>query len=136
MFFFFYRDSYSVCSNFSSSIGAVCHELCHAFDLGHSMNGIMGKDFARINLVFIPDKDSNTLKKTCNYQNFNYEKYNHYNNINILHNELNHGLKINYSFNNVLSPNENLRFYEKKKLKNRISVMNYFSIIHFGVKVV
>lgn len=38
---------------FSSSLGAVCHELCHTFDLGHTLGGIMGRDFDRVSSIFL-----------------------------------------------------------------------------------
>ncbi|KAK6625505.1 hypothetical protein RUM43_005804 [Polyplax serrata] len=44
------RGTYGSC--FSTTLGSVCHELGHAFDLGHSKKGIMGRGFDNINLVF------------------------------------------------------------------------------------
>ncbi|KAL0272432.1 UNVERIFIED_CONTAM: hypothetical protein PYX00_005402 [Menopon gallinae] len=45
-----YRGTYGGC--FSTTLGAVCHELGHAFDLGHCAKGIMGRGFDNVNLVF------------------------------------------------------------------------------------
>lgn len=37
---------------YASTLGALCHELGHIFDLGHTQNGIMGTGFDFINRVF------------------------------------------------------------------------------------
>lgn len=57
---FFSRGTYGSC--FSTTLGSVCHELGHTFDLGHSKKGIMGRGFDNINLVFTicnQSKDAN-----------------------------------------------------------------------------
>ncbi|XP_013099774.2 uncharacterized protein LOC106082019 [Stomoxys calcitrans] len=38
---------------YASSLGAVCHEIGHIFDLGHDLEGVMGTNFDYINNVFI-----------------------------------------------------------------------------------
>lgn len=45
-----YRGTYGGC--FATTLGAVCHELGHTFDLGHTPDGIMGRGFDNVNLVF------------------------------------------------------------------------------------
>ncbi|CAD7090204.1 unnamed protein product [Hermetia illucens] len=45
-----YRRTYGGC--YATTIGAVCHELGHIFDLGHTEEGIMGNGFDYVNLVF------------------------------------------------------------------------------------
>lgn len=50
MLFYFYRGTYGGC--FATTLGAVCHELGHTFDLGHTPDGIMGRGFDNVNLVF------------------------------------------------------------------------------------
>ncbi|XP_075220678.1 uncharacterized protein LOC142324013 isoform X2 [Lycorma delicatula] len=47
-----FRGNYGGC--FSTTLGSVCHELGHTFDLGHSKDGIMGRGFDNIGLVFLP----------------------------------------------------------------------------------
>ncbi|XP_065363528.1 uncharacterized protein LOC135956861 [Calliphora vicina] len=37
---------------YASSLGAVCHEIGHIFDLGHDLQGVMGSNFDYINRVF------------------------------------------------------------------------------------
>lgn len=39
----------------SASIGSLCHELGHTFDLGHPSSGIMSTDFHLFHSAFIPD---------------------------------------------------------------------------------
>lgn len=39
---------------FSTTLGAVLHELCHTFDLGHTEDGVMGRGFNNIQNVFLP----------------------------------------------------------------------------------
>uniref|UniRef100_A0A336KHX1 CSON011636 protein n=1 Tax=Culicoides sonorensis TaxID=179676 RepID=A0A336KHX1_CULSO len=48
-----YRCTYGGC--YSTTIGSVCHELGHIFDLGHTKDGIMGKDIDYIGRVFVTD---------------------------------------------------------------------------------
>lgn len=38
---------------FSSSLGSALHELCHIFDLGHTENGVMGKNFSDLYQEFV-----------------------------------------------------------------------------------
>lgn len=40
--------------HFGASLGIVAHELGHAFDLGHERRGLMGKDYHRFALTFLP----------------------------------------------------------------------------------
>jgi len=54
----------------SASLGAVCHELCHTFDLGHTVEGIMGKDFDRVCSLFrvpecVNETMANLVKVNC-----------------------------------------------------------------------
>lgn len=46
-----YRHTYAGC--YSTTLGSLCHELCHTFDLGHTLSGIMGKDFDFIGRFFL-----------------------------------------------------------------------------------
>ncbi|XP_055607104.1 uncharacterized protein LOC129754877 [Uranotaenia lowii] len=45
-----HRYTYAGC--FATTIGSVCHEIGHIFDLGHTKNGIMGAELDHINRVF------------------------------------------------------------------------------------
>lgn len=45
-----YRRTYGGC--FATTLGSACHELGHTFDLGHTPDGIMGRGFDNVNLVF------------------------------------------------------------------------------------
>ncbi|XP_019562667.1 uncharacterized protein LOC109430995 [Aedes albopictus] len=45
-----YRYTYGGC--YATTIGSVCHEMGHIFDLGHTKDGIMGADLDHINRVF------------------------------------------------------------------------------------
>ncbi|XP_047098968.1 putative zinc metalloproteinase C607.06c [Schistocerca piceifrons] len=61
-----YRGTYGSC--FSTTLGSALHELGHTFDLGHSSDGIMGRGFDNIDLVFTVPKNDNenrTSSKTC-----------------------------------------------------------------------
>ncbi|KAK9513074.1 hypothetical protein O3M35_001346 [Rhynocoris fuscipes] len=46
----FYRGTYGGC--FSTTLGSVCHEVGHMFNLGHAETGIMSRGFDYTNLVF------------------------------------------------------------------------------------
>lgn len=46
-----YRHTYAGC--YSTTLGSLCHELCHTFDLGHTFTGIMGKDFDFVGRFFL-----------------------------------------------------------------------------------
>ncbi|XP_046680773.1 putative zinc metalloproteinase C607.06c [Homalodisca vitripennis] len=46
-----YRGTFGSC--FSTTLGSVCHELGHTFDLGHPRQGIMGRGFDNVHLVFV-----------------------------------------------------------------------------------
>ncbi|XP_053692141.1 uncharacterized protein LOC128740602 [Sabethes cyaneus] len=45
-----HRHTYGGC--YATTIGSVCHELGHIFDLGHTKDGIMGSEFDHVNRVF------------------------------------------------------------------------------------
>ncbi|KAL1377521.1 hypothetical protein pipiens_016207 [Culex pipiens pipiens] len=45
-----YRYTYGGC--FATTIGSVCHEMGHIFDLGHTKDGIMGSGLDHVNRVF------------------------------------------------------------------------------------
>lgn len=47
----YFRGTFSGC--FATTLGSVCHELCHTFDLGHTESGIMARGFDKINEEFI-----------------------------------------------------------------------------------
>lgn len=49
-----YRKTYG--GVYASSLGAVCHEIGHIFDLGHDLDGVMGSNFDYINNVFVVHK--------------------------------------------------------------------------------
>lgn len=44
------RRTYGGC--FATTLGSLCHEMGHIFDLGHTANGIMGNGFDFVNRVF------------------------------------------------------------------------------------
>lgn len=46
---------------FSTTVGSVCHELGHIFDLGHTCDGIMGKDIDYIGRVFVTELHTENL---------------------------------------------------------------------------
>lgn len=46
---------------YASSLGAVCHEIGHIFDLGHDLQGVMGSNFDYINRVFILQSKTENL---------------------------------------------------------------------------
>ncbi|KAJ1530515.1 hypothetical protein ONE63_005409 [Megalurothrips usitatus] len=48
------RGTYGGC--YSSSLGAVAHELGHTFDLGHTTHGIMGPEYHDIHYMFLPEE--------------------------------------------------------------------------------
>ncbi|XP_017146641.1 uncharacterized protein LOC108158654 [Drosophila miranda] len=49
-----YRRTYG--GVYASTLGAVCHELGHCFDLGHTLNGVMGQGFDYLNRVLTVDQ--------------------------------------------------------------------------------
>ncbi|XP_063238481.1 uncharacterized protein LOC134539997 [Bacillus rossius redtenbacheri] len=57
-----YRGTYGAC--FATTLGSVCHELGHTFDLGHTETGIMGRGFDNINLVFTLQPKRNRIEST------------------------------------------------------------------------
>lgn len=46
-----YRTTYGGC--YSTSLGSLCHEIGHLFDLGHTENGIMGNGIDTIHRIFL-----------------------------------------------------------------------------------
>lgn len=46
---------------YATSLGAVCHEIGHIFDLGHTTDGVMGNGFDYLNRVFTIDKLTENL---------------------------------------------------------------------------
>nr|CAD7401170.1 unnamed protein product [Timema cristinae] len=61
-----FRGTYGGC--FSTTLGSVCHELGHTFDLGHTEGSIMGRGFDNLNLVFTvhTKNDNEKLDKEIN----------------------------------------------------------------------
>ncbi|XP_068154408.1 uncharacterized protein [Drosophila tropicalis] len=49
-----YRRTYG--GVYASTLGAVCHELGHCFDLGHTRDGVMGQGFDYLNRVLTVDQ--------------------------------------------------------------------------------
>lgn len=62
-----YRGTIGGC--FATTLGSVCHELGHTFDLGHTKDGIMGRGFDHVDRVFTVG-DRRGLIKDANF-NFN-----------------------------------------------------------------
>lgn len=56
-----YRRTYGGC--FATSLGSVCHEIGHLFDLGHTVDGMMGNDIDFINRVFSLEHRTEILPK-------------------------------------------------------------------------
>uniref|UniRef100_A0A1I8MR19 Uncharacterized protein n=1 Tax=Musca domestica TaxID=7370 RepID=A0A1I8MR19_MUSDO len=56
-----YRKTYG--GVYASSLGAVCHEIGHIFDLGHDLEGVMGSNFDYINHVFVVHKTTEHLPR-------------------------------------------------------------------------
>ncbi|XP_016992321.2 uncharacterized protein [Drosophila takahashii] len=54
-----YRRTYG--GVFASTLGAVCHELGHCFDLGHTGDGVMGQGFDYLNRVLTVDQPTEHL---------------------------------------------------------------------------
>jgi Putative peptidase family. len=59
-----YRGTYGGC--FATTLGSVCHELGHTFDLGHTPDGIMGRGFDNVNLVFTVQPCEDNERNSCN----------------------------------------------------------------------
>nr|XP_018918228.1 PREDICTED: putative zinc metalloproteinase YIL108W [Bemisia tabaci] len=64
-----HRGTYGGC--FSTTLGAVCHELGHTFDLGHTKHGLMGRGFDHIDLVFTMKCTKSTERCSKNVRNIN-----------------------------------------------------------------
>lgn len=62
------RKTYGGC--FTTALGAMCHEIGHIFDLGHTYNGIMGNDIDYVNRVFVTERFPRNLppriQSACN----------------------------------------------------------------------
>lgn len=64
------RHTFGGC--FATTLGSVCHEIGHIFDLGHTEHGIMGDGFDYVNRVFtidnltedLPSRETNTKLET------------------------------------------------------------------------
>ncbi|XP_061386081.1 uncharacterized protein LOC133320992 [Musca vetustissima] len=56
-----YRKTYG--GVYASSLGAVCHEIGHIFDLGHDLEGVMGSNFDYINHVFVVHETTEHLPR-------------------------------------------------------------------------
>ncbi|ALC49276.1 CG6294, partial [Drosophila busckii] len=54
-----YRRTYG--GVYASTLGAVCHELGHCFDLGHTLDGVMGQGFDFLNRVLTVDQPTEHL---------------------------------------------------------------------------
>ncbi|XP_034671148.1 thyroid receptor-interacting protein 11-like isoform X2 [Drosophila subobscura] len=54
-----YRRTYG--GVYASTLGAVCHELGHCFDLGHTLDGVMGHGFDYLNRVLTVDQATEHL---------------------------------------------------------------------------
>jgi len=54
-----YRRTYG--GVYASTLGAVCHELGHCFDLGHTTEGVMGQGFDYLNRVLTVDQPTEHL---------------------------------------------------------------------------
>ncbi|XP_073833974.1 uncharacterized protein [Musca autumnalis] len=65
-----YRKTYG--GVYASSLGAVCHEIGHIFDLGHDLEGVMGSNFDYINNVLVTNKTTEHLPtRMVVQQNYN-----------------------------------------------------------------
>lgn len=69
-----YRKTRGGC--FSTTLGAVLHELYHTFDLGHTSTGIMGRGFDNIHQVFmINEQEHNTqVISKCFHSNIEFKE--------------------------------------------------------------
>lgn len=56
-----YRGTYGGC--YSTTLGAVAHEMGHTFDLGHTAHGIMGPDYHNIHCLLLPEESTLTCVK-------------------------------------------------------------------------
>lgn len=48
------RSTFGGC--YATALGSICHEIGHIFDLGHTIDGIMGNDIDYVNRMFVIDK--------------------------------------------------------------------------------
>lgn len=48
------RNTFGGC--YATAVGSICHEIGHIFDLGHSIDGIMGNDIDYVNRMFVIEK--------------------------------------------------------------------------------
>ncbi|XP_037026861.1 uncharacterized protein LOC119067813 [Bradysia coprophila] len=55
------RKTFGGC--FATTLGSVCHEIGHIFDLGHTQSGIMGNGFDFVNRVFTVTNQTQELPK-------------------------------------------------------------------------
>lgn len=56
----FFRGTKGAC--FATTLGSVCHELCHTFDLGHTEFGVMGRGFDNIDKEFVFENHKRPIK--------------------------------------------------------------------------
>ncbi|XP_037938834.1 uncharacterized protein LOC119671977 [Teleopsis dalmanni] len=54
-----YRRTYG--GVYATTLGAICHELGHIFDLGHTIEGVMGNGFDYVNRLFTIDNKTENL---------------------------------------------------------------------------
>lgn len=72
------RHSFGGC--FATALGSICHEIGHIFDLGHTIDGIMGCDIDYVNRMFVIEKIPREMPRriasqcTLNQTNLNITK--------------------------------------------------------------
>ena len=66
MILYLYRGTYGGC--FSTTLGALVHELGHSLDLGHTENGIMARGFDDMDRFFSICPNTTATQCTILYQ--------------------------------------------------------------------